>query len=273
MKLEIKQSLFWGLITAVALTITLVILFGTELSSKKVVIEIDHETENPGIVMSFIDFIKTSLSTLKFEGSDVSRDDINSYPLHKDIKSTIFWVGEDAGDDNGDIANSSSAWDEAWSKHFGGTDDPEKRNGFYPRGFTPKENSFYVALPFNDFDAKGKRKKEALKYVPWSGEKNWKEEESICKNHWVKITKGDKTAYAQWEDVGPFKENDYSYVFGKEKPLNKINDHAGIDVSPAVRDYLGLEDIDQVDWQFVSEKDVLDGDWKKIITSSQIFWE
>ena len=85
--------------------------------------------------------------------------------------------------------------------------------------------------------------------------------------------KNSKTVYAQWEDVGPFKENDAAYVFGTATPASKTNKNSGIDVSPAVRDYLGLKDIDKVDWQFVDEKDVSQGPWKNIVTVSQIDWK
>jgi len=97
--------------------------------------------------------------------------------------------------------------------------------------------------------------------------------ESVCKNRWIKITKGSKVAYAQWEDVGPFEEDDFNYVFGNSLLKNKINNNAGLDVSPAVRDYLNLQDIDSVNWQFVNFSDVPEGPWKTTITSSQIFWE
>ncbi|NPA95620.1 MAG: endo alpha-1,4 polygalactosaminidase [Thermodesulfobacteria bacterium] len=40
-----------------------------------------------------------------------------------------------------------------------------------------------------------------------------------------------------------------------------MNDNAGIDVSPAVRDYLALEDIDKVNWQFVDFDAVEPGPW------------
>ncbi|MDL5503374.1 MAG: hypothetical protein QSU88_09175, partial [Candidatus Methanoperedens sp.] len=89
---------------------------------------------------------------------------------------------------------------------------------------------------------------------------------------WIKITKGDKSAYAQWEDVGPFEIDDIDYVFGDSKPKNDINNNAGLDVSPAVRDYLGLEDIDKIDWQFIEPGNVPDGPWTEIITRSQISW-
>lgn len=195
------------------------------------------------------------------------------YPLHKNITSTFFWIGEKAGDDNKDISNTPSAWDEDWKKHFGGTDTPKRRNGFYPADFTPKENPFYAALPYNDLDKNGKRRQNASTIIPWAKGKKYSDSESLCKNRWVKITKNSKTAYAQWEDVGPFKENDADYVFGTAEPASQTNKNAGIDVSPAVRDFLELKDIDKVDWQFVDEKDVAAGPWKKIVTTSQINWE
>ena len=95
----------------------------------------------------------------------------------------------------------------------------------------------------------------------------------MCKNRWIKITKNGKTAYAQWEDAGPFGEDDKNYVFGNHLPQNNINNNAGLDVSPAVRDYLHLNDIDKIDWQFIDFDDVPVGPWKKIITTSQIDWE
>ncbi len=195
------------------------------------------------------------------------------YPLHKNITATVFWVGEESGPENDYIPNLQSAWDDKWQEHYGGTDDPDHRNGFYPAEFTPKENPFYFALPYNDFNANGTRKANASKVVYWAKEKNWGELESMCKNRWIKITFGSKTAYAQWEDVGPFNTDDYNYVFGTSAPQNKENDNAGLDVSPAVRDYLGLSGMDKINWQFVDAKDVPDGPWKTIVTTSQICWE
>jgi hypothetical protein len=195
------------------------------------------------------------------------------YPLHTNITATLFWAGEEADKDNKDISNLPSAWDEKWSGHYGGVDDPKKRNGYLPAKFTPKENPFYFALPYNDFTKNGKRKQEVATLVPWAKDAAWGKNESVLKNHWVKVSKGDKVVYAQWEDVGPFNEDDTAYVFGGAQPKSKTNKHAGIDLSPAVNDYLGLKDIDTVDWQFVDAKDVPDGPWKEIVTTSQIFWK
>ncbi len=193
-----------------------------------------------------------------------------TYPLHRNISTTYFWVGEPADGDNKDISNKASAWDDNWEKHFGGVDAPKDRNGYFPKGFTPKENPFYVALPYNDFDSNGNRKKDADKTIYWSSQQKWTNDESECKNQWVKIIKGNKTVYAQWEDVGPFGENDSDYVFGNSTPKSKTNDHAGLDVSPAVHDYLNLSDVDKTDWQFVPSQDVPDGPWKEIVTTRQV---
>lgn len=190
-----------------------------------------------------------------------------NFPVHKDITVSIFWVGELADNANDFISNKASAWDENWVDHFGGEDNPDNRNGFYPADFTPKENPFYFALPYNDLDSQGDRKPQASQIVYWSGKRNWQPTESMCKNQWIKVSKSGLNAYAQWEDVGPFGEDDAAYVFGNAAPSNTEKSAAGLDVSPAVRDYLNLSGIDNVDWQFVSENDVPSGPWKQIITT------
>lgn len=192
----------------------------------------------------------------------------NEYPLHQGITSSVFWIGEEAGSANDYITNKVSAWDQDWQAHFGGVDDPNNRNGYLPKDLAPKENPFYFALPYNDFDDQGSRKPDAYDIVYWATEKKWGNQESMCKNRWIKITKGYRTAFAQWEDVGPLQSDDAEYVFGNDVPKNDTNDGAGLDVSPAVRDFLGLDGLDVVDWQFVAEKDVPDGPWKTIITTS-----
>lgn len=194
----------------------------------------------------------------------------DAYPVHKNISTTYFWAGEEADKDNGDISNLPSAWDDDWTKHFGGVDSPKRRDGYFPSKFTPKENPFYFALPYNDFNSKGNQKNDPEALAIWDKPKSG---DSMCKNQWIKITKGGKTVYAQWEDVGPFGEDDKAYVFGGATPKSKENSHAGLDVSPAVHDYLGLSDVDKTDWQFVDADQVPDGPWKKIVTTRQVFWK
>jgi hypothetical protein len=190
--------------------------------------------------------------------------------IHGPVAATYFWVGEPADSDNAGIPNDASAWDSYWQTDFGGVDDPANRNGYFPSGFTPKENPFYCALPYNDLDVNGKPKPNASRFVYWANGKPWPPDFSFCKNHWVHIIFGQKDAYAQWEDCGPFGEDDTNYVFGTSIPVNTINDHAGIDVSPAVKDFLSLGDITPVSWQFVDDTAVPDGPWKQIITISEV---
>lgn len=218
----------------------------------------------------------TSIEEQEFRdvaGSEPLEISAQIYPVHTGISTTFFWIGEDADKDNKGISNAPSAWDDEWKKHFGGTDDPKKRNGYFPSKFTPKENPFYVALPYNDFDKKGKRKTDVASVIPWAAGIAISDDESYCKNRWVKITKDGKVVYAQWEDVGPFGEDDSGYVFGRAAPKNKTNKHAGLDVSPAVRDFLDLKDVDTTDWVFVEELDVPDGPWKRVVTMSGVSWK
>ena len=204
--------------------------------------------------------------------SQSTKPKITNYTIHRNITVTCFWVGEEASDENGEIANLQSVWDDNWLQHYGGVDNPDNRNGYLPANFTPMENPFYFALPYNDFNEDGIRKDKAYDMIYWARDKEWEDLESMCKNQWIKITKNGKTVYAQWEDAGPFGEDDYEYVFGDNLPSNQINENAGLDVSPAVKDYLNLDDIDNVNWQFIEFSNIPDGPWKKIITESQIDW-
>jgi hypothetical protein len=203
-----------------------------------------------------------------------NQQSITNYPIHNSITVSYFWVGEAGNNDNKDIPNSQSVWDDQWKTHYGGLDDPKNRLGYMPANFIPAENPFYFALPYNDYNSRsGERKKHAMQDVYWSNEKDWQDNESLCKNRWIKITKDTTVCYAQWEDAGPNGENDWKYVFGNKKPSSRFNDHAGLDVSPAVHDFLNLEDLDKVDWQFIDFDDVPDGPWKTIVTTSNVYWE
>lgn len=192
------------------------------------------------------------------------------YPIHKDIISTVFWVGEEASNENNYISNKSSAWDSDWVESFGGVDNPDERNGWFPKDFIPKENPFYVALPYSDYDENGR--KENVTKIPWYREELVKNG-SFIKNRWVKIIKAKRECYAQWENSGPFLSDDSDYVFGNRRPRNKWGQGAGIDISPAVRDCLGVGLTSTIDWQFVDENEVPDGPWKLVITSSNPRWE
>lgn len=187
--------------------------------------------------------------------------------VHRNIVTTVFWVGEPASKDNNFISNTASAWDEHWQAHYGGIDDPHARSAYFPAAFTPKENPFYFALPYTDFDPDNTRKNSAVGCLPYAPDLSARY--SWCKNIWIAIRHNGITAYAQWEDAGPTETDDVTYVFGTASPKNTFGARAGLDVSPAVRDYLKLRDVDHTDWAFVNAANVPDGPWKMRVTTSR----
>ncbi len=195
---------------------------------------------------------------------------------HRDVVATIFWVGEGADASNGFISNAESAFDGRWLAHYGGVDAPSPRQGYLPARFTPKENPFYFALPYSDLDDDGARKQNAPLVIPWAASRAWAPSESMVKNRWMRITapKTGRTCYAQWEDAGPGVYDDFQYVFGSAAPSNPfpldgLAVASALDVSPAVRDCLGVNaDVLRLDWQFVADADVPAGPWTLIVTRS-----
>lgn len=186
------------------------------------------------------------------------------YPWKSNIVTTVFWIGENPSANN-PVPNHASSWDASWAKNYGGYDDPNpaRRQNYIPVKFTPRQNPFYCALPYNDKAREGHRP-EAPKVVPWFKEAYQGPGVSVCKGRWVAIRKGNRTVYAQWEDAGPFRTDHWEYVFGNERPKPNLNRGAGLDVSPAVRDYLGLQDTDVTDWKFVEFSEVPPGPWAKL---------
>ncbi|MDQ6621937.1 MAG: hypothetical protein M3Y86_00420 [Verrucomicrobiota bacterium] len=187
----------------------------------------------------------------------------HEYPWRGDIVTTVFWIGEKPTANN-PTPNRSSSWDSDWTKSYGGFDNPDRaaRRNLIPVNFTPRQNPFYCALPYNDKARDGHRP-EAPQVVPWFKEAYQGPGVSTCKDRWIAIRKGSRVAYAQWEDAGPFRTDHWQYVFGNERPKPNLNRGAGLDVSPAVRDFLGMEDTDVTDWKFVDFKDVPMGPWAK----------
>jgi len=183
------------------------------------------------------------------------------YPWKKSIVTTVFWIGEQPSGNN-PVPNRTSAWDKQWAKNYGGFDDPNPahRSNYIPVKFTPRQNPFYCALPYNDKARTGHRL-EAPRVVPWFKEAYQGPAISTCKDRWIAIRKGNRTAYAQWEDAGPFRTDHWQYVFGNERPRLNLNKGAGLDVSPAVRDYLTLKQTDVTDWKFVAFREVPRGPW------------
>ncbi len=183
------------------------------------------------------------------------------FPWKKDIVTTVFWIGEEPSGNN-PVPNRSSSWDKNWTSNYGGFDDPSPshRSNYLPAKFTPRQNPFYCALPYNDKATNGHRP-EAQRVIPWFNEAYQGPAVSVCKDRWIAIRKGNRVVYAQWEDAGPFRTDHWEYVFGNERPKPNLNKGAGLDVSPAVRDYLGLQSTDVTDWKFVEFNEVPHGPW------------
>lgn len=238
-----------------------------------------------------------------------------AYPLHTNIVSSTFWVGELYNESLEDGSQVCSTYDGNWAYRWsginkgkvpsgaagcagsiiGGCDGvvsgdkclTEKRtaaNGFFPTSVpAPKENPFYVALPYDDInDATGF--KERCTVIPWANDAGYAghcndENFSYMKNRWVKIT-GPKGAvcYGQIEDSGPSHDNlyhDKNYVFGKNnaQPVQGQWNNAGIDVSPALVGCLGYPEVEgqaKVSWAFVDDAAVPAGPWKKVVTKSGV---
>jgi hypothetical protein len=186
------------------------------------------------------------------------------FPWKKDIVTTVFWIGEEPTANN-PVPNRASSWDKKWTSSYGGFDDPNpaRRKNYLPVKFIPRQNPFYCALPYNDKAATGHRA-EAPQVVPWFKDAYQGPAVSVCKGRWVAIRKDNRTVYAQWEDAGPFRTDHWQYVFGNERPKPNLNKGAGLDVSPAVRDYLGLKPTDVTDWKFVDFSEVPRGPWAEL---------
>ncbi len=177
------------------------------------------------------------------------------------IVTTTFWIGERPTKRN-PVPNLSSSWDAHWAEHYGGSDDPEpgNRRNFVPAQFVPQQNPFYIALPYNDV-THGGFKPEASRVIPWFKEAFTGPGKTVLKGRWIAIRFQGKVAYGQWEDCGPFRTDHWQYVFGSERPKPNLNKGAGLDVSPGVRDYLGMSGTDVTDWKFVEFSEVPQGPW------------
>ncbi len=176
-----------------------------------------------------------------------------AFTWRENVWTTTFWIGQGKLKSvPGSSCNRKSAWDRNWVASYGGLDHPTKREGYRPAAFYPKQNPFYVALPFNDLV----NPDISAKWVPWWNPHTprWT---SQLKGRWIEIEHQGRSAFAQWKDVGPWVTSDPEYVFGGARHKGR----AGLDVSPAVRDFLGLRGSGYTRWRFVEEKNVPPGPW------------
>ncbi|MGJ8643353.1 MAG: hypothetical protein ACSHX9_08110 [Luteolibacter sp.] len=192
---------------------------------------------------------------------DPSENLRRKYGWKRNVIATVFWIGEQPTENN-PTPNDKSAWDRNWQDNFGGYDDPNRRDGYFPASFAPNLNTFYVALPYNDIGKDFRHRPEASSVIPWFWEAYQGEGISVCKGRWIAIHHNGRICYAQWEDVGPFETDHHEYVFGNENVRPNRNQGAGLDVSPSVRDYLRMGSGERVEWKFVEEYEVPAGPWK-----------
>ena len=194
---------------------------------------------------------------------------VGVYQWKEDIVTTTFWCGENASANN-PVHNHSSSWDLNWASSYGGFDNPNpdaRLRGpadYRPAAFIPRLNPFYFALPYNDV-TRGTTKPEARQCIPWFRTAFTREGQSVCENRWIAIrnARNGRIAYAQWSDCGPFRTDHWQYVFDNERPRPNLNGGAGLDISPSVRDYLGVAPTDLTDWRFVEAREVPPGPWRK----------
>ncbi len=75
----------------------------------------------------------------------------HQFPWKPNIVTTVFWIGEKPSANN-PTPNKSSSWDANWAGNYGGFDNPDRsqRRNLIPVDFTPRQNPFYCALPYND---------------------------------------------------------------------------------------------------------------------------
>ena len=181
----------------------------------------------------------------------------SNYKWHYDIVTTEFWIGEEPSADNSYISNVPTAWE-----------DP----------VADSVNDYYVAVPYNDLEYKNNQTthKDSAKLIPWYDEKDAVGYEfySYMKNRWVMVKKGNKVVYGQVEDTGPYLEDDFAYIFGGAGgPANTVGSKSGLDISPAMDEYIGLDGMGTTDWKFVEFEEVPDGPWKIHVETEQCRWE
>ncbi len=204
---------------------------------------------------------RTTTTQSAFPFVNFSKKVKNVYPWKTNIITTMFYIGE-GGSTISSTDNIASAWDENWRSSNRGPDNPNNRSGYGPADHAATVNTFYVALPFNDLYSP----ELARRWLPagWHRPDKDGKQVSACQHRWVEIKNADgHICYAQWEDVGPLNSTDAEYVFGNARPQGLGDHRAGLDISPAVAQYLNLDDKRNryMSWRFVDDEDVPPGQW------------
>jgi hypothetical protein len=79
--------------------------------------------------------------------------------------------------------------------------------------------------------------------------------------------------YARWDDVRPFGETEFDYVFGSaSKPKNRIDKNAGLDLIASL--LVGAPTQRQrLDRVALDASAVPTGPWREIVTTSGVDWK
>jgi hypothetical protein len=77
----------------------------------------------------------------------------------------------------------------------------ERRNKHWLGGFAPKQNPFYVALPYGEFTHDNTLKTGTHRVPLYRSGLG-----PLLKNRWVKIKRDGRSCFAQWHDVGPLRQ-------------------------------------------------------------------
>ena len=202
------------------------------------------------------------VSTIASDAGDPPPPSPDRYPWKKQIVTTTFWVGE-APTKNNPVPNHVSSWDADWAKNYGGTDDPDpdQRAELHAGEIRAAAKSLLRGAALQRPDDEGPQARGGAGHSVVSKTVYRGSDKSVCKGRWIAIKFKDRVCYAQWEDCGPFRTDHWQYVFGNERPKPNLNKGAGLDVSPAVRDFLGMNDTDVTDWKFVDFDEVPTGPW------------
>ena len=167
-----------------------------------------------------------------------------SYPLHTNIVATTFWVGELFNASLSDGSQVCSTYDSAWAYHWSGinngtvpsgaagcagsivggcdgvpganntcsTEARTATNGYFPTKVTPKENPFYLDLPYDDLNDSTAFAQRCTT-IPWANDPGYAghctdKSFSYMKDRWVKlIGANNNVCYGQIEDAGPSRQS------------------------------------------------------------------
>ena len=185
------------------------------------------------------------------------------YPWKTNIVTTVFWIGEQPTENN-PVPNNKSSWDANWTSNYGGYDTPGclVAPQLHPGLVRPAPESILLSrcrtttLP----TASSNRKPRWL--FPGSSNPIPSRANLSARIAGSRSAKATASAMRNGKIAGPFRTDHFQYVFQNERPKPNLNRGAGLDVSPAVRDYLGLPPTDVTDWQFVEVRDVPPGPWR-----------